>query len=405
MAGAHFAVLPAIALSRAKRPKMIDNQGMTGNGSLKLSMGLAVACLLSLAPIGWAQSSSGGGSWTSSNQVEQPEGGANPTRTREVHTESNGHVIDKTVTETLGPDGHYIPYSQTEKESVRVNDTTVRTTERNYGTGPDGEWTLIQQSQEETRSLAGGEEKTERTTSNSDGSGGLQVVRRELVDSKQVSPGVTDTKSTVYSADGTGSLGATVQTELTEKKTDAEKTEFKKTTMLSDGAGHWQVSEIREGTTQPQTGGGQIKEESVRRPDSSGALSVQERTVTREAAGSGGEKHDTTEKYSIYVPGLANDGSLQLVQREDTVQRTDTGGQQSTTRQVEQVNPGDPSSGLQVAEQAIDIVRTGSNGVAQKQMTVSVMGPDGLMHVVLVDMGNSDKPAAVHVDMRKPKTK
>lgn len=376
---------------------------MTGNGSLRLSIGLAVACLLTLAPIGRAQSSSGGGSWTSSHQVE--EGSANPVRTREVHTESNGRVIDKTVTETLGPDGRYVLYSATEKESVRVNDTTVRTIERNYGTGPDGEEKLIWQSQAETRSLAGGEEKTERTTSSSDGSGGLQVVQRETVDSKQVSPGVTDTKSTVYSADGTGGLSATVQTELTEKKTGEGKTEFKKSTMLSDGAGHWQVSEVREGTTQQQAGGGQIKEESVRRPDSEGALSVAERTVTRETAGSGGEKHDTTETYSTNVPGLTGDGNLHLVKREDTVQRTGAGGQQNTTRQVEQVNPGDPSSGLQVTQQAIDIVRTGSNGAAQKQMTVSVVGPDGQMHVVMVDTGKSDKPGKVQVDMSKPKPK
>jgi len=337
--------------------------------------------------------------------MEDPGGNANPTRTREVHTESNGRVIDKTVTETLGPDGRYIPYSETEKESVRVNDTTVRTIERNYGTGPDGERKLILQRQEETRSLAGGEEKTERTTSSSDGNGGLQVVQRELVDSKQVSPGGTDTKSTVYSADGTGGLGAMVQTELTERKTGAGKTEFKKSTMLSDGSGHWQLSEVREGTTQQQADGGQIKQESVLRPDSNGALSVAERTVTRETQGRDGEKRATTETYSTNVPGLAGDGSLQLVKREDTVQRTGTGGQQSTTRQVQRVNPGDPSSGLQVTGQAIDIVRTGSNGVAQKQTTVSTVGPDGLMHVVLVDMGKSDKPGTVQVDMSKPKAK
>lgn len=362
---------------------------------------MSVLCLLWLTPVGRAQSSSGGGSWTSSSQGEGPDSNVNPTRTRQVHTESNGHVIDKTITETLGPDGHYIPYSETEKESVRVNDTTVRTIERNYGTGPDGERQLILQTQEETRSLAGGEEKTERTTSSSDGSGGLQVVRRELVDSKQISPGVTDTKSTVYSADGSGGLGATVQTELTEKKTDAGKTEFKKTTMLSDGAGHWQVSEVREGTTQPQAGVGQVKEESVSRRDGSGALSVQERTVTREATGSAGEKHATTETYSVFVPGLANDGGPQLVKREDTVQRTGAGGQQNTTRQVEQVNPGDPGSGLHVAEEATNVVQTGSNGVAQQQRTVSVVGPDGQMHEVWVEMGKTDKPTAVQVDMSK----
>lgn len=365
-------------------------------------MGLVVACLLTLAPLGQAQSNSGSGSWTSSSQVEQSESAANPTRTRVVHTEKNGRVIDKTITETLGPDGHYIPYSETEKESVRVNATTMRTIERSYGMA-GGERTLISQKQEETRTLANGEEKTERTISGLDGSGGLQVVQREQVDTKQVSPGVTTTKSTVYSADGSGGLGATVQTELTEKKTDAGKTEFKKTTMLSDGAGHWQASEVREGSTQQQAGG-QVKEERVLRPDAgSGALSVVERTVTRETTGSGGDKRDTTETYSTSIPGLTSDGSLQLVKREETVQHAATGGQQNTTRQVEQLNPGDPSSGLQVIQQGTDIVRTGTNGVTQSQMTVSVKGPDGQMHVVLVNTGKSDKP--VVVDMNKPKTK
>ena len=79
-------------------------RGMTGNGSLSLSVGMAALFSLWLTPLGCAQSSSGGGSWTSTNQVEESEGSENPTRTREVHTESNGHVIDKTRTETRGPD-------------------------------------------------------------------------------------------------------------------------------------------------------------------------------------------------------------------------------------------------------------------------------------------------------------
>jgi hypothetical protein len=85
------------------------------------------------------------------------------------------------------------------------------------------------------------------------------------------------------------------------------------------------------------------------------------------------------------------------------VQHAGAGGQQNTTRQVEQLNPGDPSSGLQVIQQGTDIVRTGSNGVTQSQMAVSVKGPDGQMHVVSVNTGKSDKPAVVQVDMNKPK--
>ena len=62
--------------------------------------------------------------------------------------------------QTLGPDGRYVPYSQTEKESVRVDATTVRTVERTFGTGPDGQRVLVQESREETRDLPGGEKMT-----------------------------------------------------------------------------------------------------------------------------------------------------------------------------------------------------------------------------------------------------
>jgi hypothetical protein len=145
--------------------------------SLKLSVLFSVTVLLVLAQFSLGQNTSSDQSWTASSQQADPNGGMNPTRTSETHTVVDGRVVDKTVVESLGLDGQYVPYSETEKESVRVNDTTVRNIERSFGRSPDGERTLIQERQEESRSLPGGEEKVVRTISNPDANGALQVVR------------------------------------------------------------------------------------------------------------------------------------------------------------------------------------------------------------------------------------
>src|ERR1700758_2236046 len=145
----------------------------------KLSALILLAAALCLARAALAQSTSGNESWTASSQQGRPDGAINPTRTNETHTENGGRVVDKTSVERLGPDGRYIPYSDTEKESVQINATTVRSIERTYGYA-DGHRTLIQERQVESRGLPGGEQSVTRTISNPDGNGALQVVQREL---------------------------------------------------------------------------------------------------------------------------------------------------------------------------------------------------------------------------------
>jgi hypothetical protein len=339
-------------------------------------------------------------SWSANSQQSDPSGAINPTRSQTNHSEVDGHVIEKTIIEARGPDGRYVPYSEIERESIRVNDTTMRSVERSYARDPDGRRTLTQQSQEEARSFADGSKKVTRTTSNPDGNGSLQVIQRAEIDTKLVSPGVRDTKTTLFSANGSGGLGATMQIEERERKTDASTVQFTKSTSLSDGAGHWTVSEIREGTTRQDSGGTTI-EERVLRPDSNGKMSVAERTVSKQPAGG---QSSTTETYSSNVPGQAGDEGLRLVRRESAGQRTGAGGERQTTRRVEQTNPGDPGAGLHVTQEAIDIVRPGANGVARQQSTI-VTDANGQTNAVWVDMGNSNKPTLVKMDTAPQKSK
>src|SRR5947209_8751094 len=188
------------------------------NAQLTCTGLICVAILSCFLQLGAAQDSSAHTSWTSSTQQTDTKGSINPTRTSEAHSESSGRVVDKTSVETLGPDGRYIPYSDTEKESVRVDANTTRTVERTYARGPDGQRTLIQQSQTESRKLANGENKMVRTSSSPDADGRLQPTRREEVDSRQVSPSVTQTNTTVLSPDANGGMSPVVRTEQKQKQ-------------------------------------------------------------------------------------------------------------------------------------------------------------------------------------------
>lgn len=358
--------------------------------------------LFAFSPICQAQSSSDNQSWSASSQQQSPEGNINPTRTTQTHTEVNGRSVDKTTVERLGLDGRYVLYSETEKESVRVSDTTVRNIERSFAPGSDGNRTLIEEKQEESRHLPGGEQKITRTNSLPDADGRLQVGRREVEDSKEVTPGVRVTNATVFTPDVNGNLSPAVQTEQRETKSSDGAVQSTKSTSLADGNGGWKLAEVRESTTR-QDGSATSTEQRTLRPDVNGHLSLAERTVEKQTQASG-EKRDTTETYSTNVPGQAGDDSLQLVQRATTVQRANSSGGQSTTSQVERTNPGDPGTGLQVTQQAIDIVRPGLSGGANETRTVLAPDANGSLGAVWVDMGKTGNPAAVQVDT-KPQSK
>lgn len=360
---------------------------------------LTVTISTPLSTLAAAQDSSREQSWSSTNQQSDPTGRINATRTTKTHSERNGRTVDTTSVLAVGPEGRYIPYSQTEKESVRVDANTVRTVERTYGTGPDGQRVLVQQAQEELRSFPDGARKMTRTISNPDANGGLQVIRRELVDSKQVSTGVRETNTTVYSADGSGGLSAAVQVHEQETQASDGTVKFSKSTQLSDGAGHWNLSEVRQGTIKPEG-----KEENVLRPDPDGKLGVVERTVSQQKRAAG-ETRAINETYSTNVPGQAGNDGLHLVQRESTVQRS-ASGRERTVRQVGVPNPGNPGDGLRVTQQAIDIVRPDGRGSAEQKSTVVTFGPDGQGQTAVVDIGSTSNPGVVRVDTQssaKPK--
>ena len=346
-------------------------------------------------------------SWTATTQ-QQPPGSTSPMRTSETHTETGSRTVDNQSVERVGMDGRYEPYRDVQKETVKVDDTTVRTVERTFGRDSDGRKTLVQVTEEEKRSLPGGEVKVVRTTSNPDANGGLQIVQREIQDTRQIDPNVQETKSTLLTPSPNGGLAVSMQIAERETKTNDHNVEFRKSTLLPDSNGNWQLSEVREGTVKGD-GKDRTKEESVLRPGTDGNLSVVERTVSKESENAAGEKRDTVETYSTDLPGTPIDGTLRLNQRVTTVHRKGEDGTESTEKQVEQRNPAQPSDSLRVTQEAIDIVRPGMvrpglGSTTRETQTIRSLDSNGSLGVVSVDTRKQDNAPAIQVDIAPAKT-
>jgi len=338
-------------------------------------------------------------SWTATTDLNSNN--ANPTRTTESHTQSGNRTVDTHTLQRLGSSGRYEPYQDIETETVKVNSTTVRTVTRTFGRDTDGHKTLVQVREEEKRSAPGGDSSVTRVVSNPDANGGLQPVQREVAQTKKISKDVEETKTTVMLPGINGDLAPAMQIQERREQGANDTVQSQKTTLLPDGSGNWQVSETRHATT-TQDGKTRSTEERVSRLDPDGKLAEVSRTVTKEAEGAPGEKTGTTEVYSVDVPGSARDGSLHLVERATTAQRTSSTGRQTTQHQVEQPNPGDPNAGLRVTIRTTDTRRPGSSESRTAQ-TIEAINPNGDLSTVSVDTTKSDNTGSVQVQIAPDK--
>jgi hypothetical protein len=376
-----------------------------GRRSSQILLLVIGACFCVGLPL-WAQTpdsqtADGNKSWTST--TESQSANVNPTRTTESHSQSGNRTVDKESVQRRGPEGNFEPYQDIEKESVQVTTTTVRTVTRTYGWA-NGTRTLLQVIEEEKQGLPGDESKVVRATSSPDVNGNLQLVQRESEQTKKTGNDVEETKTTVMRPSVNGGLAPAMQVQERRIRGANDTVESQKTTLFPDASGNWQVSETRQATTRRE-GQSSSREERVSRVDSDGKLREVSRSVSKASEGASGEKRNTLETYSVDVPGSARDGSLHLVERATTTQRTNSTGEQITEQQVEQSKPGDPSAGLRVTTLATDTVRPKDSG-AQATRTVQVRDVNGSLGVVFVDTTKSDNVRAVQVQIapsEKPK--
>ena len=356
-----------------------ENKGMPRTSFTLAGKGLLVAILLSSA-LALGQSSE------SQSSTDLGSTNANPTRIRETHAETGNRALDTHSLQRLNDNGEYEPYQKIETETVKVNSTTTRTITRTYGMA-DGQQRLVQVKEEEQHTQPGGGSCVTRTVSNPDADGRLQTVQREIQQTKKISDRVEETKTTVM-LPGVNGLAPAMQTEERRAQTSDGTIDSQKTTSLPDGSGNWQLTEARHAITKKQ-GNASTTDERVSRPDADGHLAEISHTVTHES-GSAEDKSDTTETYSLDVPGTPRDGNLHLVERTTTTQGTNSAGQKTTQQRVEDSNPGDADAGLQVTVVTIDTARPTASGTKATR-TIQSLDPNGDLTVVSVDTTKSDK--------------
>jgi len=361
---------------------------------------LAVAAYFFSYPALWAQTSNSetgdaDKSWTVTTESQGDN--VNPTRTTESHTRIGNRTVDSQSVRRRGLDGHFEPYQDIEKETVKVDGASERTITRAFARDADGAKVLMKITEEEKHTLPGGDSYVVRSMSDPDAYGKLQVVQRQIEETKKISKDVEETKTTVMLPSVTGGLAPAMKVEELRTLGANNKVESQKTTLLPDGAGNWQVDEIWQATTR-QEGKNRRTEARVSRPDSEGKLGEISRTVSKESESASGEKRNTVETYSLDLPGSARDGKLHLVERSTTSQSTKSTGQQTTEQQVEQPNLGDPGSGLHVITLTTDTVRPSPSG-AQATRTIQVRDASGSFGLASVDTTRSDNIHAIQVQI------
>lgn len=347
--------------------------------SLSLFVGAAV-CVQAQG----AQQGSTDESWTATRDTTVAN--TNPSRTIESHSKSGNRTVDKQRLELLGPDGRYVPSSETETETVQVDATTTRTVVRTYAWNENGGRQLAQVTEEESRTTANGGSHVVRSISDADAYGNLQVVQRELADTSKVSPNAEETNSTISRPDGYGGFAEAVQTQEVKTRNADGTVRSKTTALVPDGNGNWEMLQTKEKTIK-NDGKTRTTEERTE-----GRLSERSRTVSEETETGSGEKRKTVETYSNYIPGSGyGDSGMNLNQRITTVQKKDSSGE-TIEGQVEEGNAVNPGDSPRVTAKTKYVVTYGYAGTQQTK-TVEVRDGGGNFYVFETQKSNQTTSA------------
>ena len=358
----------------------------------------ALLCaLLVFVPHAWTQTSDDTSNkpWASSSEAQDSNLGSR-TRHSESHTQDGNRTVDKQSTEILRS-GRYEPYQETERESVKVNDSTTRTVARTFGRDSNGRRVLLQTTEEERQSLPNGGAKVTRSTLNPDANGRSQIVQRQVQETKKRGANIEETTTTTFLPGVNGGMTAAMKVQERQEHTGEHTVKVQTSTLLPDGAGNWQTSETKQSTI-TEEGNARTTEESVSRVGGDGRLTEVSRTVGQETGNGSGNGQSTVDTYSVDVPGSSPDGRMHLVQRVTVTNREGLSGNHATQQQVQQVNPGDPGAGLQVTIQTTDTQSVAASGT-QTSRTIRVRGDNGRLDTVSVDMAKSDKTPPVQVQV------
>ncbi len=281
---------------------------------------------------------------TQTTDVTDTTGAHAPYRVTTESTQEDGRAAERQVYETPSINGGYSATSDVEQETIKVNDNTTRVVKRAYTRDPSGNRKLFQITEEERTASPDGREKTVTTTSRVDNDNRWTVTERQTQEAVPTGKDSRKVSSTLMRQTASG-LVAVQQTQTTEER-EGDTTRTRQVVSNADPNGSFQPATVKE-TVATETKDGITRDEKTLADDGRGQMVVVNRTVTRETKDATGQPQQTVQEFSQNVPGAAPDGSVHLVRQSSETAERDADGTVQTHSQVQAVNTGNPSDGLQ----------------------------------------------------------
>jgi len=344
---------------------------------------IALALLLAQAPEGPPESPA------ASTVVRTSESGTEFRQSRTRTQSGNTEVLTETV-ETRGTDGRLRPSAQTVTETTTVSSDTTQSRQAVYNIDAQGQRRLVESKQIDTQKLAGGGSRSVESTLVPDANGRLSLASRQVQEITPAGAGATQTVKTVFTPDVNAGLRESERVQEIERKVNPNLTQIETTRSVRDGNGRWQTSENRLHEVRTDSPTDRVEEESVRRADANGVMSVVERTVTRHTS-SNSQDQQVTEKYSHNIGNVLRrtDNKLDLERRERVTTTKGPNGSRETVREIEGRNPVAPNEPLRVIERIVETITRVAPDQWQTQRQTYTRDGNGRLVLIRTETENS----------------
>jgi hypothetical protein len=314
---------------------------------------------------------------TTVTEFTYPGPGFLPFRRVETRTASGGRKVIIERVELPGVEGTWEPVEEVVTEPARGQRDVFRF---NFG----GQRRLAETTQSEEETYANGRARHVERTWVADLDGRLTLSSAYVEDTSVVSPGIRQTDATVSIRSPETSLREVERSESTEQQVSSAVVRHDTTHLVRDLNGRWVPVEAHSGETRGIGSAERVEEETIQRPNLTGALVLRDRVVTRTSE-SNGETRVVIETYSQDADGFVRSDSRLALRERVRRSTTVTANGRSTVEEIEARNPVAPNDPMRVIQRTLVTVRRlgGDRWITERQ--IFERDPNGRLVLVTHD--------------------
>ena len=316
-------------------------------------------------------------------------GGILPSRIVETRSDSGAREVVTETIEMPDPDGNLRPAEETTTETIRTGPNAGQTQRDVFGFSAPGRRMLLETTRSEQETLPDGTIRTVQNTLAPDVNGRLGLTSRQLELTQSISFDVKQTDTAVFRPGINEALRESERIRQTERQVTPDLLRSDSTLFVRDANGRFQPTETRSQEVRTTGLSEYVEEETIRRLDVNGKLTLSERNVTRRSEANG-QGQTVVETFSRNLSGLVlSDNRLELSQR---VRRTTTSAADGGGRTVEEVEaraPGSPSEPLRMVQRTVGTVRRVSPEQWETERRVYVLDVNGQLVLAIEEAGEA----------------